>query len=60
MEQIAKLVYKILEPFIEVEWQKSFESYGTVFKIRIFGKVVSDVLYSPDMHSLRERFERIK
>jgi len=56
---IAKLIYKILKPFIEIEWSKDFESYGTVFKIRIFGKVVSDVIYSPAIGSLRERFEKV-
>lgn len=58
MKRIAKLFYKILKPYIEIEWAKHFESYGTVFTIRIFGKKVSEVIYSPDMKSLRERFER--
>lgn len=57
-EKIAKIIYQLLKEYIEIEWSKDFSSYGTVFKIRIFGKVVSDVIYSPDMRSLRERFER--
>jgi hypothetical protein len=57
-EKIAKLFYKLLRPFIEIEWEKSFESYGTVFRILIFGKVVSEAIYSPAMGSLREKFER--
>lgn len=58
MKKLAHLVYKVLKPFIEVEWSPSFEQYGTVFKIRIFGQIVSEVLYSPDMHSLREKWEK--
>jgi hypothetical protein len=57
--KIAYFIYKILRPFIEIEWMPSYERYGTVFKIRIFGKVVSDVIYSPDMHSLRDKMDKV-
>jgi hypothetical protein len=57
--KLAKLIYRILKPFIEIEWEQSFEKYGTVFKIRIFGKVVSEVIYSPDMGILREKFNKL-